>query len=316
MPNWVTNVVEFKNKEDLEKVRELVETEDNAFDLNKLIPQPEYISFTTSPSPLDIVFPAIMAYVVNETKSIDINVFNKYIADNTENNDDNVDELGLEMSLRNVKALYSYITISTYKFMNSNLGQTYDNLKKYYLENFINKCKLNEYNKLFFASPFIYNNGNLYDANYTIKDHPCKKFVKPVGEEVCLEMGKYYFGLFAKYRVLNWYDWRNKYWGTKWNTINQDIYDANNLIVFDTAWDSPTPAFEKIKRLIPGVEFTVYSMDEGTVGSLIVTKVENNTLSIFDTKDLGTEESEKYYDYAIKLIYGEEYDWKQELEDE
>ena len=42
----------------------------------------------------------------------------------------------------------------------------------------------------------------------------------------------------------------------------------------------------------------------------------NNTLSIFDTKDLGTEESEKYYDYAIKLIYGEEYDWKQELEDE
>lgn len=56
MPNWVTNVVEFKNKEDLEKVRELVETEDNAFDLNKLIPQPKYISFTTSPSPLDMVF--------------------------------------------------------------------------------------------------------------------------------------------------------------------------------------------------------------------------------------------------------------------
>ena len=48
----------------------------------------------------------------------------------------------------------------------------------------------------------------------------------------------------------DWYKWRNKYWGTKWNT-----YDCHTKIgvstitfVFSTAWSAPMPIYEQLAK--------------------------------------------------------------------
>lgn len=60
----------------------------------------------------------------------------------------------------------------------------------------------------------------------------------------------------------DWYEWRNKYWGTKWGA-----YDCYSIIgksyikfIFSTAWSTPRPIIEQLRLL--GYEFELKYADE------------------------------------------------------
>ena len=58
------------------------------------------------------------------------------------------------------------------------------------------------------------------------------------------EIGKLYYELKEKYGALNWYDWRRKNWGTKWNACNTEYYEGAEVLSLDTAWNEPVQIFE------------------------------------------------------------------------
>ncbi|NOG70448.1 hypothetical protein [Roseicella sp. DB1501] len=62
----------------------------------------------------------------------------------------------------------------------------------------------------------------------------------------------------------DWYSWSIANWGTKWNSYSFSI-DAEEPLSFrfDTAWNFPTPVFEKLAADFPGLRFDCVCFDEG-----------------------------------------------------
>jgi hypothetical protein len=65
----------------------------------------------------------------------------------------------------------------------------------------------------------------------------------------------------------NWYEWSVDNWGTKWNSysfrIEEDRGDRALSFSFDTAWNFPTPIFEKLGTMFPKLRFGCTCFDEG-----------------------------------------------------
>lgn len=72
--------------------------------------------------------------------------------------------------------------------------------------------------------------------------------------------------------VDNWYDWRVKNWGTKWNA-NETVVLSDNKVMFDTAWSTPFRIFEEISKRYNTIVKVRYA-DEGIT--------ENSGLLIYD----------------------------------
>lgn len=72
--------------------------------------------------------------------------------------------------------------------------------------------------------------------------------------------------LIKKYGADNWYAWRVKNWGTKWNAYNADIRDydkkGNLLITFETAWSPPIEWLKSLAKKYPKLSFTLYFEEE------------------------------------------------------
>ena len=58
----------------------------------------------------------------------------------------------------------------------------------------------------------------------------------------------------AIYGENNWYDWSCKNWGTKWNSVDAEIYDEE--IQFLTAWSPCDPVIDALAMLFPSIRFT------------------------------------------------------------
>ena len=71
------------------------------------------------------------------------------------------------------------------------------------------------------------------------------------------------------YGSIDWYDWRIKHWGTKWNAEGTTI--ADGTITFTTAWSTCVPILEKLAQHI---NFTLVFADEdwGNNCGLIIAK--------------------------------------------
>jgi len=64
----------------------------------------------------------------------------------------------------------------------------------------------------------------------------------------------------------NWYDWSNEHWNTKWNAYDCNIIEMGNLgleLIFDTAWSSPEPIFNKLAERFDKLNFEGSAYDEG-----------------------------------------------------
>ena len=82
----------------------------------------------------------------------------------------------------------------------------------------------------------------------------------------------------------NWYDWRYKYWGVKWNSGGKQFFDYDKIlndedggilamikIVFETAWYPPLPVIKKLILMHPELNisceyYSCESMIYGYIG--------------------------------------------------
>ena len=61
----------------------------------------------------------------------------------------------------------------------------------------------------------------------------------------------------------DWYDWRCRNWGTKWNAYDIAAFDEDSdTITFETAWSAPHPILEKLSQMFPEVCISHYWADE------------------------------------------------------
>ena len=63
--------------------------------------------------------------------------------------------------------------------------------------------------------------------------------------------GKQALDNYNKYGYSNWYDWRNFYWGTKWNAydVKYIAHDDTHLVLeITTAWDTPREIWRALEE--------------------------------------------------------------------
>ena len=93
-----------------------------------------------------------------------------------------------------------------------------------------------------------------------------------------------------KYGAVDWYDWANNQWGTKWNASEAQLSeeDEENIVyTFQTAWAPPMPVYEEFTRQWPNLKIYV-SYDESGMGFSGWTCYVN-----------GQEENSKQYDVSM-----------------
>lgn len=61
---------------------------------------------------------------------------------------------------------------------------------------------------------------------------------------------KGYFNV-QRYGSKDWYDWRIKNWGTKWNASDSSFNEETGVIEFDTAWSMPENIFRALSHFTP-----------------------------------------------------------------
>lgn len=115
-------------------------------------------------------------------------------------------------------------------------------------------------------------------------------------KEICRVTGKDYYEMHLKYGCHDWYDWANKYWGTKWDAFDVDI--SENEIRFTTAWCAPEPIFNEICKRFSDADIEFES------------EYEDNLLT------LGRNSDGYYYEYdSFEKHYPEDFDWDNGDED-
>ena len=63
---------------------------------------------------------------------------------------------------------------------------------------------------------------------------------------------------------MDWYDWSNAVWGTKWNAVEAK-YCGEGEYWFETAWCEPRPVIEALSKKFPHATFDLmysYEMDD------------------------------------------------------
>jgi hypothetical protein len=80
--------------------------------------------------------------------------------------------------------------------------------------------------------------------------------------EELLTLGKKQVANVLNYDALNWYEWRIKNWGCKWNSDNLTIGDKGNTFSFETPWDPPLGAIIKLSELNPSIRLALLFSDE------------------------------------------------------
>ena len=61
---------------------------------------------------------------------------------------------------------------------------------------------------------------------------------------------KGYFNV-QRYGSKDWYDWRIKNWGTKWNASDSSFNEETGVVEFDTAWSMPENIFRTLSHFTP-----------------------------------------------------------------
>jgi hypothetical protein len=69
---------------------------------------------------------------------------------------------------------------------------------------------------------------------------------------------------YAETGYLNWYDWSEVNWGTKWNSYELCIIEDGRQLVFTfhTAWAPPIPVLNKLMEMWPTLKFSFKGRDE------------------------------------------------------
>ena len=106
--------------------------------------------------------------------------------------------------------------------------------------------------------------GKLINTNYRkMTDEEYKRMKAAFGmtDDELAEEGLKYITNRVKYGSTTWYDWRIKYWGTKWNACETSVV-SDDEIEFETAWSMPKYVMDALAAMFPNVWFEHYWADE------------------------------------------------------
>lgn len=70
-----------------------------------------------------------------------------------------------------------------------------------------------------------------------------------------------------KHGAKDWYEWANKYWGTKWGIVDSVLeYDGPLKKEYNlfSAWSPPTPVFDKLAEKYPNLHFVLFVHESGS----------------------------------------------------
>ncbi len=109
---------------------------------------------------------------------------------------------------------------------------------------------------------------------------------------------------------LNWYDWRCKHWGTKWNVVDGSTDYSANCLIFDTAWDYPTKVIEKL------VELTGHQIESWSINEDITCGICHHKCRKVDGKAYSEIECIRYNTDEFWKIAKEIFDIEKELIDD
>lgn len=68
-----------------------------------------------------------------------------------------------------------------------------------------------------------------------------------------------------KYGADDWYDWRCRNWGCKWDASESAFYeqDGYSMVTFETPWSPPRGFVESLSKMFPKVEFEMQFAEDG-----------------------------------------------------
>lgn len=93
-----------------------------------------------------------------------------------------------------------------------------------------------------------------------------RKALQERTSEKAMELGKQALENIKKYGCKNWYEWHNKYWGTKWNACDLVLgphkTEKELRYRFNTAWCHPEPIFLALSAKFPTARIKVLYIDE------------------------------------------------------
>lgn len=89
-----------------------------------------------------------------------------------------------------------------------------------------------------------------------------------------------------KYGADDWYNWRCKNWGCKWDAGESDFYeqDGYSMVTFETPWSPPEEFIRSLSKMFPNVTFEMQYAEEGVgfVGQMVA---ENGKIRSYEPKD-------------------------------
>jgi len=142
----------------------------------------------------------------------------------------------------------------------------------------------------------------------TIYDQPREEeYVGTINPTFVKVIGGYYN--YNKFGEVDWYNWRVKYWGTKWNSY--DNYISDNSVSFDTAWATPE---EWLQALAKQMDFVCSWADEDIGSNFGIGVAKGGTLML---KYLDDDEDFTFEDkrYLSLSIHGYDYEeWNEGYE--
>lgn len=173
-----------------------------------------------------------------------------------------------------------------------------------------------------FLSKFIVTNENGYEELCMDNLIPCPKELlnKNVPEEQDAEFEMECKRLVDKYGCADWYEWRLKHWGCKWDIGGCNVLNKTDNYFwaeFNTAWSPPIEFLENVRKDYPDLEFSMLFEEAGCnfCGIYQVTKdEENHTESELefvdeDGKSLEYDEGSSKWKYTDSGAYIEDEDF-------
>lgn len=113
------------------------------------------------------------------------------------------------------------------------------------------------------------------------------------------ELGKKFFDNIKLYGVPTWYEWANRYWGTKWNAYS--IKEIEDGVSWCTAWDGVPELMVMLSSKFPDVELHYFYANEDTGYGIGIMVIKNGDIIQSEDIDEGSEEAINWADKIWNL---------------
>lgn len=132
---------------------------------------------------------------------------------------------------------------------------------------------------------------------YMLRDNEVEEFktLYKEGFENVVNLGEKAFNNLEKYGDTDWYNWRIRHWGTKWNSCNTYVSDDKKMICFDTAWSPAISAIEKFASMYPELKITHDYAEEQVAYYCGKLEYENGELASRDDYEQDSKEAYEMY---------------------